>query len=87
MHVAIEIPEDLSTRLTERWGDLSRRTLEAVAAEAYRAGALTSFEVQRLLRLDSRWETEEFLQRAGAWLDYSEADLDQDIAALRDLPE
>lgn len=86
MNVEIEIPEDISTRLTEHWGDLSRATLEAVATEAYRVGALTSFEVQRLLGLDSRWATEDFLKRAGAWLDYSEADLDQDIAALRDLP-
>lgn len=85
MHIAIEIPEDLSVRLAEEWGDLSRRTLEAVAAQAYRAGALTSHEVQRLLELDSRWATEEFLKRSGAWLDYTEADLDQDISALRGL--
>ena len=85
MHIAIEIPEDLSVRLAEEWGDLPRRTLEAVAAQAYRAGALTSHEVQRLLGLDSRWATEEFLKRSGAWLNYTEADLDHDISELRGL--
>ena len=85
MHIAIEIPEDLSVRLAEEWGDLPQRTLEAVAAQAYRAGALTSYEVQRLLGLNSRWATEEFLKRAGAWLNYTAADLDQDISELRGL--
>ena len=83
MNVAIDIPEDVSQRLAERWGDLSRRSLEAVAVDAYREGVLTESEVQRMLNLSSRWEVEAFLKRAGAHLDYTEADLDADIAAIR----
>ena len=83
MQVAIEIPESLSARLTEHWGNLPRRALEAVAVEAYRDGALTTHEIQQLLGLASRWEVDAFLKQAGAWLDYSEADLESDIEAIR----
>ncbi|HEX9868975.1 MAG TPA: hypothetical protein VGC99_10340 [Candidatus Tectomicrobia bacterium] len=31
----IELPEDVSQALQERWGDVSRRTLEAIAREGY----------------------------------------------------
>ena len=85
MNVAFEIPEDVSQRLAARWGDLSRRSLEAVAADAYRAGVLTAQEVQTMLDLASRWEVEAFLKRAQAHLDYTEVDLDSDLVTLRKL--
>ena len=84
MNVAIEIPDDVSASLQSKWRDVPRRALEAVAAEAYRSGALAAEQVGRLLGHGSRWETEAFLKRAGAWLHYGEADLDHDLAVLRE---
>jgi hypothetical protein len=84
MNVAIEIPDDVSASLQSRWGDIPRRVREAVAAEAYRSCALTTEQVGRLLGHGSRWETEAFLKRVGAWLHYGEADLDHDLAVLRE---
>ena len=83
MNVAIEIPEIVSGPLRSRWQDMPRRVLEAVAAEAYRSGALTAFQVGELLGHGSRWETEEFLKRVQAYLHYTENDLERDLAALR----
>jgi Uncharacterised protein family (UPF0175) len=83
MNVAIEIPENVSAPLRSRWKDVPRRVLEAVAAEAYRSGALTAHQVGELLGHGSRWETESFLKRVQAYLLYCEADLDRDLAALR----
>jgi hypothetical protein len=40
-------------------------------------------EVQRMLHLPSRWEIDAFLKRSKAYLDYTEADLEQDILAIR----
>jgi hypothetical protein len=54
MTVAVEIPADLERRLRDGWTDVPRKVLEAVALEAYRSGALTGTEVQRLLGLESR---------------------------------
>lgn len=82
--VAIELPEDIASRLAGK-GELSNVALRALAAQAYRDGQLTHAEVQRMLGFESRWETDEFLKKAGAYLDYTEADLENDLASLRQI--
>ena len=58
--------------------------LRAVAVEAYRAGMITPAQVQRMLGLRSRWETEAFLHRAEAYHDYTMDDLERDLTVIRD---
>lgn len=83
MNVAIELPEDIAQQLKAQWGDISQRALEALALEAYRSGAATEAQIQRILSLPSRWAVEAFLKKHHAYLDYSEADLERDIRAIR----
>lgn len=83
MTVAIEIPDELERQLKAGWSNLPRRLLEAIALEAYRSGVFTSAEVGRLLGSESRWDTEAFLQQHGAFPDYTEDDLAQDVEVLR----
>ena len=82
--VAIELPEDIASHLG-RQDELSWVTLKALAAQGYRSGDLTHAEVQRMLGFASRWETDAFLKQAGAYLDYTEADLERDVETGRDL--
>lgn len=84
MKVAIEIPDEVAQQLAGGSGGLSQAVLEAVAIEAYRSGTITPAQVQQMLGLPSRWETEALLRRAEAFHDYTMDDLDRDIAALRD---
>ena len=63
MNVAIEIPDEIGRALGAHAGDVSRAVLEAVAVEAYRSGTITPAQVQQMLGLSSRWETESFLRR------------------------
>ena len=84
VNVAIEIPDDIGRVLGGQAGDVSRAVLEAVAVEAYRSGTITPAQVQQMLGLRSRWETESFLRRAEAYHDYTIDDLERDIAAIRD---
>ena len=84
MNVAIEIPDDIGRVLAAQSGGVSRAVLEAVAIEAYRSGSITPAQVQQMLGLRSRWETEAFLKRARAFHDYTAEDLERDIAAIRD---
>ncbi len=84
MNVAIDIPDDIGQVLGGQAGDVSRAVLEAVAVEAYRSGTITPAQVQQMLALGSRWETESFLRRAEAFHDYTMDDLEQDIAAIRE---
>ena len=83
MNVAIEIPDEVGQALARRAGDVSRAVLEAVAVDAYRRGAITALQVQRMLGLRSRWETESFLRGAEAYHDYTVDDLEHDIATIR----
>jgi hypothetical protein len=84
MNVAVEIPDDICEPLRAKWLDVPRRVLEATAAEAYRTGALTAHQVGQLLGHGSRWETETFLKRVHAYFDYSDSDLERDLAALHE---
>jgi predicted HTH domain antitoxin len=83
MTVSIEIPDELERRLRAGWADLPRRALEAVAIEAYRTETLTAAEVGQLLGFGSRWEVEAFLSRNDARLNYTAADLAEDLKAIR----
>ena len=85
MNLAIDLPEDIAKRLTAKWGDLTQRTREAIAIEGYRSGALSQDEVQRFLGLASRWEVDALLKRVGVYLEYTEADLAQDLELSRQL--
>jgi predicted HTH domain antitoxin len=84
VNIAIEIPDDIGQVLAAQSGGLSQAVLEAVAIEAYRSGAITPAQVQRMLGIRSRWETESFLRRAEAFHDYTMDDLERDIQAIRD---
>jgi predicted HTH domain antitoxin len=84
VNVAIDIPDEIGHALAAQAGGISRAVLEAVAAEAYRSGAIATAQVQHMLGLRSRWETESFLRRAAACHDYTMDDLERDIAAIRD---
>lgn len=83
MDVAFSLPEDIARRLQEKWGDLSRRALESLVAQAYREESLTLGDVRRLLGHETRMETEAFLKEKGALLEYSEEELEQDVQAAR----
>jgi len=83
MDVLLHLPEDIGEKLGASRENLPRWALESWAVEAYKAGVLTAFEVGKMLGHSSRWETEDFLKRAGAYLDYTVDDLAQDVETLR----
>jgi len=77
---AFSLSGDRARKLRARWGNLSRRALGSLVAQAYREEALTLGEVRRLLGR-ARMETEAFLNEHGAFLDDSDEELDQDLEA------
>lgn len=85
MQIAIDLPDDISEALESRWPDLHRQTVEAIAVEGYRTGALTENQVQRLLGLDSRFQVHAFLKEHRVPLRYTLSDLEDDLAAHREL--
>ena len=85
MKVTIELPEDVSAALKGRWDDVPRRSLEAIAVEGYRTGALTETQVRRLLQLDTRFQVHALLKEHHVPLQYTEADLEDDLRAQREI--
>ena len=85
MKVTIDLPEDIAAALEERWENVPRRTLEALAVEGYRTGALSEMQVRRLLDLDSRFQVHALLKAHYVPLRYTEADLEDDLSAHREL--
>ena len=85
MKVTIDLPEDVSAALKGRWDDVPRGSLEAIAVEGYRIGALTETQVRRLLQLETRFQVHALLKDHRVALRYTEADLEDDLSAHREL--
>ena len=85
MKVTIDLPEDVSAALKDCWGDVARRSLEAIAVEGYRTGALTETPVLRLLQFETRFQVHALRKEHHVPLRYTEADLEDDLRASREL--
>ena len=83
-NIAIELPDDIARVLREKWGDFSQH-IEALAAEGYSARALSGAQVQRMLGFETRMEVDAFLKQHGVYLNYTEAELEKDLATLQQL--
>lgn len=85
MNVILPIPDELVETLSAAGADLSRRALEALAIEEYRAGRLTASQVGHLLGLETRDALDGFLKAHGEYMDYTINDLDRDVAEIERL--
>ena len=84
MNITLPIPDDLAIRLGAA-GDVSRRALEAFAAEEYRAGRLTHPELRQLLGFATHAELDGFLKARGLFEEYTLTEFDQERQALQRL--
>lgn len=85
MEVTINLPEDILAALEGRWGNVFRRSREAIAVEAYRSGALNEGQVRRVLKFDTRFQVHALLKLHQVPLRYTAADLEGDLSAHREL--
>ena len=83
-HITLRLPDDIAHGLVAKWKNLPRAALESVALEGYRAGALTTAQVGRLLEFQTRYELDGFFKQHGV-CDYTLEDLQSDREALRRL--
>lgn len=83
MDVTISLPDDISESLKGQWGNVSRHAMETIAVEGYRTGALSESQVRRLLGFETRFEVHALLKEHEVPLHYTQADLEEDLAAHR----
>lgn len=84
MQVTVEVPDEIAQRLDQTEGDLSRRLLEVIIADAYRSGKINAAEVGQILQLPSRLSVHAFLKRMGVYLNYDKSELEQDLQTLKE---
>jgi len=85
VQLTIELPEDVLDALTNRYADVPRYALEALAVEGYRCSVLTETQIKRMLGYSSRVEVHRLLKEHGVPYRYSEADVSSDLEAHREL--
>jgi hypothetical protein len=85
MNLTVHIPDDLATRLSTAGGDLSRRALEALAAEEYKHDRLTKPELQELLGIETSFQLDEFLKAHDVWIEYTQEDAERERRSLQRL--
>ena len=60
--IKIDLPDDISRVLEERWGDLPRHVLATLAIQGYRDGTLSTHQVQLMLGLKFRFAVDAFMK-------------------------
>ena len=84
MEVTIELPDEIADQIRNASGDVARRVLEAFAIDSYRSGKLTGWQVRQVLRLETRFELDALLKRAGVFREYTAEELESDYEASRE---
>ena len=86
MEITLTIPDEIAPAL-QNGGDrvLSRRALELLALDGYKAGELTEYQVRQMLGFADRFAADAFLKEHGAYYDYDMAELDASRAQLEEL--
>ena len=84
VEVTVKLPDALARSFGDTPDRRSRRLLENVVIEEYRAGRLSHRQVGETLGLDY-WQAEEFLAERRVPLNYSLTDLELDRATLGDV--
>lgn len=82
--IEISVPDALVKALGVDTATLSRRAIEALVAQAYRAGKITHAQAGEMLNLD-RWETDRFLKGAQAYRPSETEEFVSDLERLQQL--
>jgi hypothetical protein len=82
--IEIFLPDTLVKALGAEPGELPRKTLEALVAQAYRAGKFSHAQVGETLGLD-RWQTDAFLKAAQAQRPSEREEFVDDLTNLRNM--
>ncbi len=85
MNITISLPDSIAQYIGSDEDELRGRLLESFAIEGYRSERLSSYEVGRLLGLETRTEIDKFLKEHGLFLDYTDEEIEQQRTGLKTL--
>jgi hypothetical protein len=84
MILSVELPDAVAHQMGLDGAEGQHRALEMLALEGYRLCELSRGQVGKLLGM-GYYETEEFLKRNRAFIEYTKEEYEQDSAALEKL--
>ena len=88
MTITLSIPDEVQRKvLGERNGTSVRLLLEYIGVELYKAGVITSPQLQEMLGLETRYQLDGVLKAHGVFFDYSSEDLELEAETSRTLLE
>ena len=82
MQLTVEIPDDLARRFSADSAELSRRALEAWAAEEYRKGAFHKTDLRQLLGFETGHQIDQFLKAHDVFEECSVEDIEKEVSGL-----
>lgn len=85
MNVTVEIPDELAGQMSAAGVDLSRRVLETIALEEYKAERISKAQLRRALGFETRFELDDFLKAHQVGPNVTLDDLRRDVQDLQSL--
>ncbi len=85
MEIVINIPDNMTSKLEDKWGNLSQKILKNIALEAYQNRLISTYELKEILNLSSSLEVHKFLKESGVFLNYDEEELEEDLKTIKAL--
>lgn len=85
MQIIIDLPDKMTSRMEQKWGNLSQKMLKTLALEAYQNQLISTSELSEILNLSSILETHKFLKDSGIYLNYDEVELNDDLTTINQL--
>jgi hypothetical protein len=83
--ITLDLPDNIIQSLQSKCANLPRFALESLALEAYRAGILSTAELQQLLGYDTSYALDGFLKEHGVYLEYTPEELNREAGSSRRL--
>ncbi|HEX3744999.1 MAG TPA: UPF0175 family protein [Bryobacteraceae bacterium] len=85
MQLTVDIPDELAAQMTAAGVDLSRRVLESLALEEYKAERISKAQLRRALAFETRFEVDDFLKAHQVGPNITIEDLRHDVRDLQSL--
>ena len=82
MEIIINIPDNMTSKLEAKWGNLSQKAIKNIALEAYQNRLFSTNELKEILNLSSCLEVHKFLKESGVFINYDEEDLEEDMKTI-----
>jgi predicted HTH domain antitoxin len=85
MQITIELPDKLTAKMQDKWGNIPKKILTNILLEAYQNQLISTAELGEMLNLSTRLEVHQFLKDNGIYLNYDETELNQDLLTIKNL--